>query len=385
MSNLKNSITSISDLMAASSGPQITMLELTLIECHAQVRTDFPEESLLELAADIVERGVQQPIKVRPTEDGRYIVVFGERRLRAAMLAGMEKIPSVIDEMDEDTAADTQFMENIQREDLNPVDLAAAINRRYKQLKGQDVHNAVDVIADQVKKSKSWVSKHLAIATKLHEAVSGLLQYGHTQDVELLLLLNKLIEVKPSDGLDLVHALRAGQSVTRKDVREVLKKPEQETKDKEVTEVEAAKFDRTAQQGETAPSESAAEIQQAVSDNLEPGPLGTTSTRATPTPTPTFILLDVLHRLIYTKDLDTDVFANTWSDEERASVEGFLRPHWQRGSDAVEQGRDAFIAQIFQHSGLSHICLRALLAGGMAEPFDLIAIAKSTRQLIGVA
>lgn len=385
MSNLKNSIASISDLMAASGGPQITMLETTLIECRAQVRTDFPEESLRELAADIVERGVQQPIKVRSTEDGRYLVVFGERRLRAARLAGIEKLPAVIDELDDDAAADTQFMENIQREDLNPADLAAAINRRYKQLKGQDVHNAVDVIAGQVKKSKSWVSKHLAIATKLHEAVSELLQYGHTQDVELLLLLNKLIEVKPSDGLNLVHALRAGQSVTRKDVRDSLKKPEQESKDKDnVVAVETVKSDETVQQQiEAAPSEGAAKTQHAGSGSLEPCPLGTTSTRTAPTPD--FILLDVLQRLIYSKDLDTAAFIDTWSDEERANIEGHLQPYWQQGFNATAQGKDAFIALIFQYDDLSHICLRALLAGGMGEPFDLIAIAMSTRQLIGVA
>lgn len=225
MSNLRKNITSIADLMATTSGPQIIMLECELIECRVQVRTEFNDQTIKELADDIAARGVQQPIKVRAIEDGRYLVIFGERRLRAARLAELTKIPAIIEDMTDEAAGEIQFMENIHREDLSIGDLAAAIGQRYKQLKAQEIHNAVDVIAGQVKKSKSWVSKHLAVATKLNSVVAELLQNGHTQDIELLLILNKLVDIRPSEGFNLVHGIRAGKSISRKDAREALKKP----------------------------------------------------------------------------------------------------------------------------------------------------------------
>jgi ParB family chromosome partitioning protein len=94
---------------------------------HAgQPRKTFYETSLQELAQSIKERGVLEPIVVRP-RDGKYEIVMGERRFRASKLAGLAEIPAVVREMsDEDMACDS-LLENFQREDLNPVDRAKAI------------------------------------------------------------------------------------------------------------------------------------------------------------------------------------------------------------------------------------------------------------------
>ncbi|MHB0912964.1 MAG: ParB/RepB/Spo0J family partition protein [Armatimonadota bacterium] len=91
-----------------------------------QPRQTFYEGSLKELAASIQERGVLEPIVVRP-RDGKYEIVMGERRFRAACLAGLTEIPAVVREMSDEDMASDALLENFQREDLNPIDRATAI------------------------------------------------------------------------------------------------------------------------------------------------------------------------------------------------------------------------------------------------------------------
>jgi ParB/RepB/Spo0J family partition protein len=371
VSNLRKNITSIADLMATTSGPQITVLECELIECRVQVRTEFNDQTIKELADDIAARGVQQPIKVRAIEDGRYLVIFGERRLRAARLAELTKIPAIIEDMTDEAASEIQFMENIHREDLSTGDLAAAIGQRYKQLKAQEIHNAVDVIAGQVKKSKSWVSKHLAVATKLNSVVAELLQNGHTQDIELLLILNKLADVKPSEGYNLVHSIRAGKSITRKEAREALKKAEQDIKTKDEP---AAEFDPD---GETAAK------QEPPSRNA---PTKTPQTKPVDLE-PQFDPSEILSALVYEEEMDVDDFLTNLGTKERAELDEFVRPDWQLGIEAADKGKDEVIQRVFRQATQfqdDSLALRALLAGSMGEPFDLAALVKSTRQLIGL-
>ena len=94
-----------------------------------QPRKTFDQGTLLELAMSIRERGVLEPIVVRPIADGRYEIVMGERRWRAAQMAGITQIPSIVRELsDEDASADA-LVENFQREDLNPVERARAIKK----------------------------------------------------------------------------------------------------------------------------------------------------------------------------------------------------------------------------------------------------------------
>lgn len=94
-----------------------------------QPRKEFDQGKLLELAMSISERGVLEPIVVRPVEEGMYEIVMGERRWRASQLAGLTQIPAVIRELsDEDASADA-LVENFQREDLNPVERGRAIKK----------------------------------------------------------------------------------------------------------------------------------------------------------------------------------------------------------------------------------------------------------------
>ena len=100
-----------------------------------QPRTRMDETSLAELADSIRARGVIQPIVVRPVDDGAYEILAGERRWRAARLAGQDRVPAVVRAVPDDAALGIGLIENIQREDLNPVEEANGLRRLIDEFK----------------------------------------------------------------------------------------------------------------------------------------------------------------------------------------------------------------------------------------------------------
>lgn len=108
----------------------VQTLRLSLVEPDKkQPRTNFDESKLRELADNIERHGILQPILVRPGKNGSYKIIAGERRWRAARLAGLTEVPVVIKELDDFEAAQISLIENIQREDLDPIEEAAAYKR----------------------------------------------------------------------------------------------------------------------------------------------------------------------------------------------------------------------------------------------------------------
>ena len=122
-----------------------------------QPRTNFEEEALDELAASIREVGVLQPIVVAATADG-YVLVAGERRLRAARLAGLQTIPAVIRRVTDDSALVESLVENVQRQDLTPIEEAVA----FRQLL-ENYGMSLEQVADRVGKSRPAVSNTLRL------------------------------------------------------------------------------------------------------------------------------------------------------------------------------------------------------------------------------
>ncbi|HTR01382.1 MAG TPA: ParB/RepB/Spo0J family partition protein [Candidatus Acidoferrum sp.] len=110
-----------------------------------QPRLDIRTESLEELAASIKQQGVMQPIVVRPISSNRYEIIAGERRWRATQLAGLDKIPAVVREVADNAAIAMALIENIQRENLNPMEEAVALKRLQDEfaLTQQEVADAV--------------------------------------------------------------------------------------------------------------------------------------------------------------------------------------------------------------------------------------------------
>ncbi len=197
------------DLAPAPAPSELVMMPLSLIETRKQVRTEFDETALAELAADIAARGVLQPILLRPNPGMvNYLVIAGERRLRAARLAQLESIPAIIGSVDDETASAMQIAENIQREDLCLADEAAAVRTLY-ELKG----NSVTAAAAQLHKSKSWVSKRLAASCPdLGGQARHILEGDFTEDLEIILTVDKLQAINWYECQLLVDKIKAGDA-----------------------------------------------------------------------------------------------------------------------------------------------------------------------------
>ncbi|MEH6635378.1 MAG: ParB/RepB/Spo0J family partition protein [Halioglobus sp.] len=184
-----------------------------------QPRTDIDPESLQELADSIKAQGVMQPIVVRPIADRKYEIIAGERRWRAAQLAGLDSIPAMIREVSDQTAIAMALIENIQREDLNPIEEAASLQRLQLEfeLTQQEVATAVG-------KSRSTVANLLRLMS-LREDVRRLVEHGDLEMGHARALLGL-------DGLDQSQAARSvvakGFSVRQTEslVRNLLAKPD---------------------------------------------------------------------------------------------------------------------------------------------------------------
>jgi len=137
-----------------------------------QPRDRFDGEALEGLAASIAEVGVLQPVVVRPEHNGRYALVAGERRLRAARLAGLDEIPVVIREGDDAMGLTEALVENVQREDLTPLEEAAA----YRQLM-EDFGLTHDEIAGRVGRSRSAITNTVRLL-QLPASIQALLSEG---------------------------------------------------------------------------------------------------------------------------------------------------------------------------------------------------------------
>ncbi|MFT7131853.1 MAG: ParB family chromosome partitioning protein [Cyclobacteriaceae bacterium] len=141
-----------------------------------QPRKVMDDEALQELAASIRAQGLMQPIVLRSVGDQRYEIIAGERRWRASQMAGMEKIPAVIREVNDESAVAMSLIENIQREDLNPMEEAMALQRLVDEF--DLTHQQV---ADAVGKSRTAVTNFLRL-THLSGEVAQMLANG---DIEM--------------------------------------------------------------------------------------------------------------------------------------------------------------------------------------------------------
>ena len=149
------------------------LLPVTKIEPRPdQPRQRFDQEALEELAASIAEHGVVQPVVVRPIDKGFYQIVAGERRWRAARMAGLFEVPVHIIEADDKTAAELALVENLQRENLDPIEEAEG----YRSLRDK-YGMTQEQIASRVAKSRPVIANALRLLA-LPEDVRGYLQTG---------------------------------------------------------------------------------------------------------------------------------------------------------------------------------------------------------------
>ena len=161
------------EAMRRADGHAVLELALDQIDANPyQTRSRISTEHLQELAESIRANGVIQPIVVRPGNDGRYVLITGERRTQAAKLAGKEKIPAIVRHVSEQQAAEMTIIENLQRQDLNCYEQANAFARL-----SQDFKMTQEEIGKHVGCNRSTVSNYMRLL-KLPEPVQYMLRDG---------------------------------------------------------------------------------------------------------------------------------------------------------------------------------------------------------------
>ena len=146
------------DMMETESSGSLYLPISQVESCSGQPRKHFDEESLQELADSITEHGIIQPLTVRKLASGYYQIIAGERRWRAARLAGLQEVPVIVIEADDRKAAELAMIENLQREDLNPMEEDAGFQSLI-----ENYHMTQEEAAQQVGKSRSAVTNALRL------------------------------------------------------------------------------------------------------------------------------------------------------------------------------------------------------------------------------
>ncbi|KTD17819.1 ParB/RepB/Spo0J family partition protein [Legionella jordanis] len=159
-------------LMDKPSSEHLKLAVHSLQPGKYQPRGEIEESTLNELASSIRQQGLLQPLIVREIDNGRYEIIAGERRWRASQLAGLSEVPVVLRQVDDETAMAMALVENLQREDLNPMDQARAMHRLTTEF--ALTHQQV---ADLLSKSRAAVSNYLRLLS-LNPEVRRLLEHG---------------------------------------------------------------------------------------------------------------------------------------------------------------------------------------------------------------
>lgn len=206
-----------------------------------QPRVDMHQESLQDLADSISAQGVVQPIVVRTVDEGRYEIIAGERRWRAAQLAGLHEIPAVVREVEDRAAIAIALIENIQREDLNPLEEARALERLIKEF--ELTHEQA---AEAVGRSRAAVSNLLRLLdldSAVKEMVEqGVLEMGHAR--ALLALRGKKQLEAARQVVNRGLTVRATEGLVKSLQRPAPAKPEKARKDVNIQRLETDLADK---------------------------------------------------------------------------------------------------------------------------------------------
>lgn len=183
-------------------GAGVTEIDIKDIKpSEYQPRKRFDETQLEELTLSIKAKGVIQPIIVRRTDDGGYSLIAGERRWRAARMAGLKKIPAVVRDVTEAERVELALIENLQREDLNPIETAEACNRLIK-----DFHLTQEDLSKVLGKQRSSIANYLRLLKLPYDVkqwiTKGDITMGHAKSILSL--------EKPGDQID------AGRRIIKK-------------------------------------------------------------------------------------------------------------------------------------------------------------------------
>ena len=232
------------DVLQTESTGSLSLPISQVESCSSQPRKSFDEASLAELADSIREHGIIQPLTVRKLASGYYQIIAGERRWRAARIAGLQEVPVIVIEADDRKAAELAMIENLQREDLNPMEEAAGFQSLI-----ETYHMTQEEAAKQVGKSRSAVTNSLrllGLTPAVRQLVEeGKLSAGHAR---------ALLPLSPAMQENAANAVVAGGLSVRQTEALVKKlsaekKPEKEPDPQRVDYTAAAQRDLTSRLG----------------------------------------------------------------------------------------------------------------------------------------
>ena len=170
---------------AQQSKPMSEMAEVAITDIEPnplQPRREFDEEALSELADSIAQLGVIQPITLKRREDGKYTIISGERRWRASQRAGLESLPAYIREVDDENLHAMALVENIQRQDLNAIEIALGMQRLI-----DECGLTQEAMAEKVGKKRSTVSNYMRLLNLPSEVQlalkEGIISMGHAKAI----------------------------------------------------------------------------------------------------------------------------------------------------------------------------------------------------------
>ena len=213
------------DVLKAESTGSLYLPISQVESCASQPRKQFDPDALADLADSIREHGIIQPLTVRKLQSGYYQIIAGERRWRAARMAGLSEVPAIVIEADDRKAMELAMIENLQREDLNPIEEAMAFKRLLQEFQLKQ-----DEVAERVSKSRTAVTNSmrlLKLSPRVQQMIiDDMISTGHARallaiddEEQQFILANKIFDEKLSvrETEKLVKALKNPKKEVKKE------------------------------------------------------------------------------------------------------------------------------------------------------------------------
>ena len=353
------------DALFAEPDAQYSLIPLDMIEVKIQIRVEFEDEEnpLSDLANSIKMHGVLQPIVIRQSSTG-YILVAGERRYRASVLAGLDSIPAIIRDMTDEEAEDAQLAENIHRKNLTQIEEAWKIQRDLDRL------GSIDSVLEKHQKSRPWLSKMLSLL-HLPEQAKRLVTENVSADVEIITAVKTIEKHDPEKAKTLVNDLKMtrGKENARDKVAAVKEevKPSKKTKEpKEEKKPTVRKEQREPDTQHEGPDNEVGIFADAKStgESLET------------------VLADA-YMSICENGLNPQTILEAMSDTDKANVEVWLRSFYDLGKQDTDTTRGVvkgFRSRQFSGAGNGALALVAYLHGADKEnSFSVLNILNDVR------
>lgn len=353
------------DALFAEPDAQYSLIPLDMIEVKIQIRVEFEDEEnpLSDLANSIKVHGVLQPIVIRQSSTG-YLLVAGERRYRASILAGLDSIPAIIRDMTDEEAEDAQLAENIHRKNLTQIEEALKIQRDLDRL------GSVEAVLEKHQKSRPWLSKMLSLLN-LPEQAKRLVTENVSADVEIITTVKTIEKHNPEKAKALVNDLKMtrGKENARDKVAAVKEEVKPSKKTKEPKEEKKPNQLKEQREQNTEPKEQGDKVGIFADAKVTGESLG-------------LVLADA-YMSICENGLNPQTVFESMNDTDKANIEVWLRSFYDLGKQDTDTTRGVvkgFRSRQFSGVGNGALALVAYLHGaGRENGFSVLNILNDVR------